>query len=400
MNRRKMIGGVVTSVIISLLIIGTSGSVQKRLIAHTRSDNRRSVLVKSDRPMGRHLFGDWYVVQVTAADANEALHLARQMPNVIAAEPDAELTVHQSACPPAEWYIENIGQFGGAVAVDTNAWDAWNQLRALSSPNPVRLAIIDSGVNTLHPRFNGVTFYAQKKFTDDFDEEGDPDFDNLSDVHGHGTAVAGVMVAMLPDPSWYTLGSYRVFDKYGGTSYSVLLQGLQAAVADGAQVINFSGGGREPSRAAYDFLASHPDVLFIFSAGNSGQRPPDYPAHDNHLPSVVSVAAIEQSGAFARFTNTGALLAAPGQFIFTSMNDCQTKPMAICQPAGYGFLSGTSFAAPIVSAVCAGRMLMQPKETAIQVRQKLLASVDISSLYRGQLASSGRVNFEKLVHLP
>ncbi len=386
--------------ILGLMAVAALDSRPHQAMGRTQPETTASVLVQSDRPLGRHLFGDWYVVPMIAPIEREAVLAAERLPGVVYAEPDARLKLHQT-CPLSEWYIANAGQFGGpqSVGVDTHALAAWDKIHALTSPSPVRIAIVDSGINTHHPRFTDVTFYAEKRFTEDYDEEGDFDPYTIEDVHGHGTAVAGVIVAMLPDPSWYTLGSYRVVDQTGYTTYSVLLQGMQEAVADGAQVINFSGGGRERSFAVYEFLQSHPDVLFIFSAGNKSQRPPDYPAHEDHLPSVISVAAIDQSGALTRFTNTGALLAAPGQYIFTAMDDCRSYPIALCQPAGYGFLNGTSFSAPIVSAICAGRILMHPEESAAEVRRKLLASVEESGSYQGHLAF-GRVNFQNLIEAP
>jgi subtilisin family serine protease len=344
--------------------------------------------------MGRHVFGDWYVVEVTAQTEREAVGEVVRWHGVIEAEPDARLGFHEMRCPPIEWYIENFGQWGrpSSADVDTDAWDAWEQLETVQPSTPVRIAVLDSGIDFVHLRFNGVTIFAQKKFVDDNR--------SIGDVYGHGTPVAGVITAMLPNPAWYELGSYRVFDEYGSTTYSVLLAALQEAIADGARIINFSGGGIEPSSALGEFLAAQSDVLFVFSAGNSGDPTPEYPARYHDLPNVVSVAAHDQSGALTVFTNTGALLAAPGQYIFTAMSGCNTQPIRICQPAGYGALAGTSFAAPIVSAICAGRMLMHPTETAAQVRVDLLAGVDTSGRYTNHLASRGRANFRKVLELP
>jgi subtilisin family serine protease len=371
----------------SLIATATPRSYQER-------QNHISMLVRSDRPMGRHLFDDWYVVDVAASTESEAISTVNHVPGVREAELNARLKMHQTACSPIEWFIENTGQFGGpsSVDMDTDAWGAWDILRTVAVANPVRIAVVDSGVDTQHPRFNGVTFYAQKKIADD-----DRD---ISDVYGHGTPVASVITAMLPNPTWYELGSYRVFDEFGEATWGTLLIAMHAAITDGSRIINFSGGGAVPSSAVREFITSHPDVLFVISAGNGGEILPDFPAQHHDLPNVISVAAIDQSGSLTRWTNTGALLAAPGQYIFTAMVGCETEPITICQPAGYGFLNGTSFAAPIVSAICAGRMLIHPEETAAQVREKLLISVDRDFHYGDKLTSRGRANFHKLVEIP
>lgn len=403
---RAMKFGRIITLTVSLLALSGMAVVTPATLENPTKGNSperhlTSVLVRSDRPVGHHLFDSWYVVEIATDSGTQAVLEAERLPGVLHAEPDAPLKMHQTACPPAEWYIENFGQFGdsNSVDVDTDAWEAWAILRTLPTLTPIRIAVIDSGVNIFHSRFKDVKFYTRQKFVNDNR--------SIGDVYGHGTAVAGVITAMLPDPSWYEMGSYRVYDEYGGAAYSHLIAGMVAACADGAKIINISGGGTDSSEALLTFLASHPEVLFVVSAGNRrgdsncpdcGQEP-DYPARYHDLPNVISVAAIEQSGALTSRTNLGALLAAPGQYIFTSMTGCDTEPITICQPARYGFLEGTSYSAAIVSGVCAGRMLMHPEESTARVREKLLSSVDVSRLYRGNLVSSGRVNFQKLIEM-
>lgn len=347
----------------------------------------------------RHLFDDWYQLELEAPDRNSAdaaIASLLKENSLQYAEPDAVLELHQETkCPPAEWFVENFGQYGGpdSYDVDTDAWGAWEILRSDSTAYPpIRIAVVDSGINTNHPRFRGVNFYTRQKYVDDLL--------SIGDVYGHGTAVAGVITAMFTNPAWYELGSYRVFDENGSTNYSNLIRAFEAAVSDNAKVVNFSGGGPYPSGALYASLTSHPEVLFVFSAGNKGGTLPEYPARYHDLSNVVSVAAIEQSGALTSFTSTGALIAAPGQYIFTSLSNCQTQPISLCQPAGYGFVAGTSFSTPMVSAACAGRILRNIGESIQTVREKLLQSVDQKANYRNKLLSAGRLNFQKLLEIP
>lgn len=82
------------------------------------------------------------------------------------------------------------------------------------------------------------------------------------------------------------------------------------------------------------------------------------------------------------------------------MSGCQTSPITLCQPVGYGFLAGTSFSTAIVSSAYAGRVLMHPEERPADIRRKLLASVDGNRQYEGKLTSAGRVNFRKLIEIP
>lgn len=139
-----------------------------------------------------------------------------------------------------------------------------------------------------------------------------------------------------------------------------------------------------------DFLRANPGILFIFSAGNSGNGvlTPTCPTCYDY-PHVISVSAIDQSGALTAWTNLGALLAAPGENIITSV------PMkgkgAYSLESGYIFSHGTSLSAPVVAAACAGRLLLHPGENPAEVREALVQSADKEDRYWGRIKNYGRV---------
>jgi thermitase len=113
------------------------------------------------------------------------------------------------------------------------------------------------------------------------------------------------------------------------------------AVAAGAQVINMSFGTTEKitSKLLQDAIheAQSKGVVVVGAAGNDGDNKPDFPAAQ---PSVLSVAALDDNGALARFSNWGhwVAVAAPG--------DDLVGPMP---GGGYATWSGTSMATPLVS---------------------------------------------------
>jgi subtilisin family serine protease len=116
----------------------------------------------------------------------------------------------------------------------------------------------------------------------------------------------------------------------------------------GVQVINMSFGTPQ-SALLPDDPRPHEEVvryalargvLLVAASGNSGERECYYPAaHEG----VIAVGAIDDDGRPASFSTRGdhVALCAPGRDIWT------------CGLAGYACVTGTSFAAPFVSAACA-----------------------------------------------
>jgi len=116
----------------------------------------------------------------------------------------------------------------------------------------------------------------------------------------------------------------------------------------GVRVINMSFGTPESSLAADDprphaevvRYAAARGVLLVAASGNSGREERYYPAaHDE----VIAVGAVDDSLRPCSFSTRGDFvdLCAPGRDIWT------------CGLDGYACVSGTSFAAPFVAAVCA-----------------------------------------------
>lgn len=173
---------------------------------------------------------------------------------------------------------------------------------------------------------------------------------NVADDYGHGTHVAGIAAAAANNGvgiSGLAPGArvlpVKVLDQYGNGWYSDIAAGIIYAADNGAQVINLSLGGTEPSDIlvyAVDYARSH-GALVVAATGNTGSAVL-YPAA---YEPVLAVAATDSNDQVAYFSNYGAPVdvAAPGVDIYS------TWPWV----TGYFTKSGTSMAAPHISGVAA-----------------------------------------------
>lgn len=157
---------------------------------------------------------------------------------------------------------------------------------------------------------------------------------------GHGTMVAGIIHLVAPTAK---LMPVKVFDARGGSSVSLIVEGIHYAVDNGARVINMSFSMVNFSQSLQDAIdyASSQGVILVAAAGNEGQSMTVYPAG---YPSVIGVASTDDNSERAWFSNYGTVvtLAAPGTGVIS------TYPMNH-YAAGWG----TSFSAPMVAGAAA-----------------------------------------------
>lgn len=139
------------------------------------------------------------------------------------------------------------------------------------------------------------------------------------------------------------LMNVKVADDKGRCQPSVVAQGIIWAVNNGASVINISIEIREASPELEDAVdyAWNQGVIIIAAAGNDGSQSPIYPAYYENS---IAVAATRENDTLAPLSNYGdwVNVAAPGFNIYSTLPD-----------DGYGYKTGTSFAAPYVSGLAA-----------------------------------------------
>jgi subtilisin family serine protease len=219
-----------------------------------------------------------------------------------------------------------------------------------------KVAVLDSGVDATHPDLADAIVDA-KDFTSS------PS--GTDDLVGHGTHVASTITGsgkyqgIAPDAK---LLNGKVLGDNGTGPTSVIIAGMEWAVAAGANVVNMSLGseladqGDDPLSLAVNRLTESSGALFVVAAGNSGDLVGAPAAAD----AALTVGAVDRDDKLAPFSSRGPRwvnnaikpdITAPGVNIVAA----KAKNGRIGTPVGDGHvaLSGTSMAAPHVAGAAA-----------------------------------------------
>ncbi len=298
-----------------------------------------------------------------------------------------------------EWYLDH-----------DQAWTFWPTQPKLA---PIKVAVIDSGIDGTHPEFAG-RVVAARSFVG-----GSP----YRDDEGHGTFVAGEIganpfngegIAGLAFNARLMIG--KVVGANGSVSLAAEVAAIHWAVANGARVINLSlGGVRDPldssldtysplEQAAVEYAYSK-GVVVVAAVGNGPQSPATpwnfahYPAA---LPHVIGVSAIRRDGSVPDYSNRDSVyvdIAAPGDGMFSTIPQqlvestagCLGQPYSNCGPFEFRDAIGTSFAAPQVSAAAALLLGQDPTLRPEQVAWLLERSAQDSAPATGcSVCTQGR----------
>ncbi len=229
----------------------------------------------------RHFRGLWNGLSVSASSRDAAL--LRALPGVQAVYPVARIDLHQQEGQPGA--VADL-----ITALNMTGVDVAQGTLGLSGRR-IKVAVIDTGVDYNHPDLGGCFgrgCRVEKGFDfvgDDFNANPaspsynptpvpDPDPD---DCNGHGTHVSGIIGAnggidgVAPDVTFH---AYRVFGCEGSTTADVLLDAMEMALDNRADVVNMSIGAalqwpQYPTAQAADRLVSR-GVVVVASIGNEG----------------------------------------------------------------------------------------------------------------------------------
>ncbi len=131
---------------------------------------------------------------------------------------------------------------------------------------------------------------------------------DISDKNGHGSHITSLIIPQA------TPGTLMILKYYDETktpleNFKNCLAAFRYAIAQGAQIINFSGGGYGFNPEEHNLLrmAEASGVLIISAAGNDGlnnDRTPFYPASYS-LKNILSVGSKSNGGDPSAFSNFG-----------------------------------------------------------------------------------------------
>lgn len=231
--------------------------------------------------------------------------------------------------------------------------------RPMSDASSVVVALLDTGLpasSSAHQDFllPGISVASRSATADTGLTHGPAMFETiLQGLSVSQTAGDGQPVRVLP------------IDVYGGraeTSTFEVAQGIVAALEKGADIINLSLSGPNPSPLVRDVLqqASAAGVLTFAAPGNEPTTQPNYPAA---YPEVTAVTASDRRGQVAAYANRGNFvdLIAPG----TSLVPYAGKTFVV---------NGTSVSTAYTSGLAAGLLAdsgRNPKEVLALLREKL-----------------------------
>ena len=207
----------------------------------------------------------------------------------------------------------------------------------------VRIGVIDTSIDLDHPAFAGRNIR---------DRQLPPQRSRARDVNWHGTGVLAVLAGspnsgtpgLIPDAHFFAADVYHA-DESGQpvADTASLLRAMEWMRASKVNVVNMSMSG-PPDELLQKAIAdmSARGVLFVAAAGNGGpDAPPSYPAAYEQ---VIAVTAVDKNLRGYIHANHGDYIdvAAPGVGIWTALPNVLE-----------GYQSGTSFAAPHVTAILA-----------------------------------------------
>ncbi len=261
---------------------------------------------------------------------------------------------------------------------------AWNDTKG----KEVKIAIVDSGIDKGHPDIAKIA--AQRNFFTGSAV--------ANDGYGHGTHVAGIAAALTNNDRGVAGGCPRcellvakVMDASGSVKDSNLVPAIAWSVDQGADVINLSFGSGQRSTvlkgAIEKAYANGKGAVVVAAAGNTGTNTRQYPAA---YKKAIAVSATNSDDKPAGFSSRGDWvdLAAPGTGILSTR--------AVIEGGGYGAESGTSEAAPFVSALAG--LLASEGKTAGAIRKRMRdTAADLGPAGDDPRFGQGRINANKAV---
>ncbi len=291
-----------------------------------------------------------YGIEITSQTDIDQLATKKE---VVFYEPDysiASQVIANDSFYPQQWNLDLI-----------QAEKIWRDYAELADDEIV-VAVLDSGIFPNHPDLNEILLPGRDFIDDDYDPT------DTSTTFSHGTHVAGIIAAITNNRQGIAginagirILPVRVIGSSGTGGYSALIAGIDWAVEQGADIINFSLAGNFDSNTLHSTIqaAYEQGVTLIAAAGNDSSPSVLYPAYYDE---VIAVGAVGPEKELAPYSNygDGLTLVAPGGNSQATTHNINTilstsgmrSSDGSIQP-NYHWAQGTSMAAPHVSGLAA-----------------------------------------------
>ena len=306
-----------------------------RLIIQYKDDTSRKKLKLFDVNKRNKLSTQVESIELSkATDIKQVINDLKQRKDILHVEENKTYKLH--SLPNDEFYSY---QWGLEAIQAPKVWDE----QVTHDKGEITVAVIDSGIDKNHEELVGKVLPGYNFVQDNTD---------VTDVSGHGTAVAGVIAANYNNEKGISgvvgdlnvkILPLRTSDTYGISYLENIIRAIDYAMSEEVDVINLSLGTQEYSAILNDVIQQAVDqgIVVVASAGNSGEKEYMYPASYSQ---VISVGSISKNGKVSSFStyNNKVDVVASGESIIS------TLPYQ-----NYGIFDGTSFSAPLVSGMAA-----------------------------------------------
>lgn len=213
---------------------------------------------------------------------------------------------------PQQWALNNTGQAvptGGNVAqgdqtsangltnADMDVNLAWDYTQGSSF---VKVAVFDTGIDSTHPDFQSAG-HLLSGYDATLNINSVP-IDTAGISSGHGTCCAGIIGAVRNNmigtagiaPNCQLM-SIKIFNINGTASSVWIARGFDTARVRGIDILSNSWGGGSPEAVIENSInnaatqgRNNKGCIILFSSGNNGRNPPEYPSY---LEKVICVGA-------------------------------------------------------------------------------------------------------------
>ena len=247
----------------------------------------------------------------------------------------------------------------------------------------VKVAVLDTGVDTGHPDLAG-KIAGSESFVPD---------ETVQDGFGHGTHVASTIVGSGAASNGRFKGVApgaqllvgKVLDNTGSGQASWIIAGMEWAAHSGAKIVSMSLGGTASGASdvlseTVDDLSASTGTLFVIAAGNAGPGEQTV-GTPGIADTALTVGAVDKSDKLASFSSRGPRtgdfavkpeITAPGVSI-TAARAAGTT-MGTPFDDNYTTASGTSMATPHVAGAAALVAQAHPDWTGEQIKEALAST--------------------------